>query len=375
MRILQVGKYYPPVKGGMETALRHICESLLARGHDVHALTAGGGLRSREEPLVGRDDSARGVLVRAATWGTWNSQPLTLSLPDLLARELRDFRPDVVHLHLPNPVACWAWRAAVRRGTLPRPPLAVWYHADITRQRFTRRLIAPIVRGCLAQADGISVSTGHLRETSNVLAPWRAKVRVIPFGIETAPWFTLPVGGDGPFLFVGRLVRYKGLTTLIDAVGAVPGAELVIAGAGTLGAALAGQIARAGWSARIRLLGEVPDAELPHLMQRCRAVVLPSLDRSETFGLVLLEAMAAGLPVVTSQLDTGVLEVNEDGVTGWSCPPGDVGALAAVLAAILADPEEARRRGAKGRGRVQERFDRRRLAVDLETWYGALRPA
>ena len=366
MRILQVGKYYPPYKGGMETALRHICEGLVAQGHDVRTVVAGGGALTTRESLAGQ----AGGLVRAATWGAWNSQPLTVSLTRVLAREIAGFSPDVVHLHLPNPAACWAWQRAKRPAR--RPALAVWYHADITRQRLGGRLLAPLLRRCLDQADGICVSTAALAATSPVLAPYRDKVMVIPFGIDPAPFAAIGPAEGGPFLFVGRLVRYKGVLTAVEAVGGLPGAELVIAGSGPLAGDIAALIARRGWSGRIRLVGEVADEDLPELLARCRALVLPSLDRSETFGLCLLEAMAAGRPVVTSDLDSGVLEVNLAGVTGWTARAGDVAAWRQVLAEVVADPAAASARGRAGRQQVQERFGRDRLARDLAAWYADL---
>jgi rhamnosyl/mannosyltransferase len=366
MRILQVGKYYPPYKGGMETALRHICEGLLAQGHEVRAVVAGGGARTSREPLAGRADA----LVRVATWGTLNSQPLTFGLAGVLGREVDDFAPDVVHLHLPNPAACWAWQRLGRRRR--GPALAVWYHADITRQRLAGRLVGPLLHRCLGEADGICVSTAALAWTSPLLQRWADKVRVIPFGIDPAPFAASGRAGEGPFLFVGRLVRYKGVLTVVEAVGNLPGAELEIAGSGPLADEVARRIARGGWGERIRLLGEVSDEDLPAVLARCRALVLPSLDRSETFGLCLLEAMAAGRTVVTSALDSGVLEVNTPGVTGWTAPAGDVAAWTRVLAEVQANPDEARARGAAGREVVRERYHRDRLAQDLVAWYARL---
>lgn len=366
MRIIQIGKYYPPYKGGMETALRHICEGLLAQGHDVRAVVAGGGARTSREPLAGR----AGVLVRVATWGAWNSQPLTFSLARVLAREIDDFAPDVVHLHLPNPAACWAWQLLGRRRR--GPALAVWYHADITRQRLGGRLIGPLLRRCLGEADGICVSTAALARTSPLLQRWPDKVRVIPFGIDPAPFAASGPADEGPFLFVGRLVRYKGVLTVVEAVGNLPGARLEIAGSGPLADEVARRIARGGWGDRITVLGEVPDADLPALLARCRALVLPSLDRSETFGLCLLEAMASARPVVTSDLDSGVLEVNAPGVTGWTAPAGDVAGWTRVLAAVGGDVAEARARGTAGRQLVGERHHRQRMAQDLVAWYAQL---
>ncbi len=368
MRILQLGKYYTPDKGGMETALRHLAEGLLAAGHDVRVMVAGRRPRSGREDLPG----VPGGLVRAGALGTWNSQPLTLTLPRLLRRELADFRPDIVHLHLPNPLACLAWRIAARSPAARRSLLVIWHHADIVRQRVGARLVEPLVQSALAGAAGICVSSEAWRRASRQLAPWRDRVRVIPFGIDLRPFLSQEPQGDGPFLFVGRLVPYKGVSELLEAVAGLPAARLDIVGTGPQWAQLSRRIAAPDLQGRVRLLGEVADADLPSLMARSRALVLPSLDRSETFGLVLVEAMAAGLPLVTSDLSTGVRELNRPGETGWLVPPGDRDALRAALAAVLADREAARALGRNGRRLAVANYARSRLADDLVAWYGEL---
>ncbi len=367
MRILHLGKYYAPAKGGMETALRHMAEGLLAAGCDVRVLVAGDRADTVRDDLPG----APGALVRAGVAWTWNSQPVILDLAGLLRREIRAFRPDVVHLHTPNPLACWAWLRARDEARRSGTSLAVWHHSDIVRQRFTGRLVRPLVRTCLDDASGICVSSESLRRTSVELKPWRDQVAVIPFGIDAAPFAGEP-RGDGPFLFVGRLVPYKGLGVLLDAVADLPTASLDIVGTGPLAEELAGVIRSRRMGDRVRLRGEVPDTELPELLAASRALVLPSRDRSETFGLILLEAMAAGVPLVASDLPTGVRELARPGETAWVAPPGDAAALRSALAAVLSDPAEARRRGGNGRALVEAHYGRQRLAGDLLDWYGGL---
>jgi len=368
MRILHLGKYYAPAKGGMETALRHTAEGLLSAGHEVRVLVAGHAHETVREDLPG----SPGSLIRAGVLATWNSQPLTLSLPGLLYQEMERFHPDVVHLHLPNPLACWAWRRvsglARSRGTA----LAVWHHSDIMRQRFTGRLVKPLVDGCLAAADGICVSSMALREHSTQLAPWRQRVQVIPFGIDPEPYNQADPSGEGPFLFVGRLVEYKGLDVLLDAMVGLPDAQLDIVGTGPRRDHLAARLTKLGLTSRVRLLGAVDDGELPTLLARSRALVLPSRDSSETFGLILLEAMAAGLPLVTSDLPTGVRELNRPGETGWVARPGDSQDLQRALAAVLADPAEALRRGRNGRAMVHQTFGRDEFASRLLSFYSGL---
>jgi glycosyltransferase involved in cell wall biosynthesis len=107
-------------------------------------------------------------------------------------------------------------------------------------------------------------------------------------------------------------------------------------------------------------------------MGHARALVLPSVQASETFGLVQLEAMAAGLPVISTGLPTGVAEVNVDGQTGRVVAPGDVAGLAVALRELLADPARGRNWGEAGRRRLCEHYRRDRMAARLERWYAGL---
>jgi len=368
MRILHVGKYYAPHKGGMETALRLMAEGLLAEDHDVRVLVAGHARRTVRDDLPG----APGALIRAGVAGRWNSQPLTLGLAVELKRQIRDFEPDVVHLHTPNPLACSAWLLAARTARRAGSRLAVWHHSDIVRQRLGAKLVGPMVRRCLGQAHGLCVSSRQLRQTSRELEPWREQVAVIPFGIDMAPYEELQPTGGGAFLFVGRLVPYKGLETLLTALGRVPEARLDIVGNGPLRERLARRLREEKLAHRVRLLGEVTDSQLLRLLEASRALVLPSRDHSETFGLSLLEGMAAGLPLIASDLPTGVRDLARPGQTGWLVRPGDPEDLARTLSTCLAREDEARRLGAGGRALVRRQFTRARLAQDLAAWYESL---
>jgi len=372
MRILHIGKYYPPYLGGMETALRNLAEGLLDRNCEVTVLSAGDGRREIIEDVEGPITGRRGRLVRASVYGHLNSQPLTLTLPGIIRREVARLEPDLVHLHLPNPLAAASWLAvgAVRSG--PLPPLAVWYHADITRQKVGRLLVQPIVKACLERAAGISVSSATLAERSPVLASWREKVGVIPFGIESNPWMTVEPSLDGPFLFVGRLVPYKGLDVLVEAVSRLPAAEVVIVGEGPLLASLTALVKKSGAEGRIHFKGPMAAPQVAEHMARARALVLPSVDASETFGLVQLEAMAAGVPVVASDLPTGVREVGEPGRTCLLVPPSDPEALSQALRGLLVNSDKAREMGAAGRLRFEERYTRRLMIDRLVNWYDSL---
>jgi rhamnosyl/mannosyltransferase len=356
----------------METVLRHLTEGLLDRSCEVTVLSAGDGPLERRETVTGPHSGRPGRLVRASVYGHLNSQPLTLTLMGLMRREIARLNPDLVHLHLPNPLAAAAWLGLRAGRSLDSPPLAVWYHADITRQRMGRFLVRPIVNACLKQAVGISVSSATLASRSPVLTRWPDKVRVIPFGIDPSPWDQIAPALDGPFLFVGRLVPYKGLDVLFDALARVPEAELVIVGEGPLESRLVALAARLGIAGRVVFAGPMDQVGVAGHLTRARALVLPSVDASETFGLVQLEAMAAGVPVIASDLPTGVREVGESGRTCLLVPPSDVGGLARALSSLQEDSETAGKMGADGRRRFQDHFTREMMLDRLLDWYSVL---
>jgi rhamnosyl/mannosyltransferase len=228
---------------------------------------------------------------------------------------------------------------------------------------------APLVRRLLRRAAGICVSTAALKEASPFVRPHADRTRVITFGIDPAPWCDVTPRGRGPFLFVGRLVPYKGLGVLLEALARVPGAELVVVGEGPLAEEIRRAGGRPGLAGRVRLVGACDRAELAGLMAEARAVVLPSLDRSETFGLVQLEAMASGVPVIVSDVETGIARVGEPGVTGLVVGPGDADDLARAIATFQDDPDLARAMGEAGRRRFARHYTRELMIEDLLRWY------
>jgi len=368
MRILHLGKYYHPHNGGMETVLRNIAEGLLDSGDEVAVIAAGPGTLPGGAELAA-SGGRTGRLFGTPCLGQWFSQPLTWDLVHTLRRAVSDFQPDLVHLHLPNPLGAAAWLAYGALEPGPHPVLAVWHHADMHRQKVGRIALRPLVRACLGRAAGISVSTQALAEVSRELRGMESKVRVIPFGIDQPVVDQAGERATGPFLFVGRLVRYKGLGVLLKALDLVPDARLEIVGTGPREEYLRGLAQELGLGDRVEFLGRLSEPELARHLAGARALVLPSLDAGETFGLVQLEAMATGKAVIASDLPTGVTEVGRAGTTGLLVPPGDVQALGAALKRLQEDPGLARDMGAAGKERYLERFTRDRMITDLRRWY------
>ncbi|MFN7925804.1 MAG: glycosyltransferase [Bryobacteraceae bacterium] len=360
MRILHIGKFYPPRHGGMETAIKDICECIAAKA-EVRAVVANHAPGEVCERVNGVE------LHRLRTPVTLASQPVS---PGMWAA-IRRSPADIVHLHEPNPLAMASFLASGHRGRL-----IVHYHSDIVRQKQLARAYAPILERGLARASAIVAGSRELVASSPVLSRWREKCVVIPFGIDLDPF--LRIGccdrrgrGRVRVLAVGRLSYYKGFQYLIEA--ARPGGfEVVIAGEGEMRPALEQRIAACGVTDRVRLAGRVTDEQLHRLYAESDLFCLSSCERSEAFGLVQIEAMAAGLPVVSTDLPTGVRSINRHGETGLVVPPHNAAALASAIGELAADRERRARMGSAARQRAEFEYDRRVMAARIARLYEAV---
>ena len=372
MRILHLGKYYAPQRGGIESYLQALAEWMTARGETVGALV-------HQRPGVWRSDieTMGGVEIRrVACVGAPVYTPMSPTFPLALSRALREFNPDLLHLHLPNP-SCFAALASPRARRLP---WVVHWHSDIPpdapdwRLRLGYRAYRPFERALLKRARAIIATSQSYVDASAALAPWRSKVTVIPLGIEDvalpAPSHDLwPHERGLRLLAVGRLSHYKGFEVVIDALANSRDARLVLVGEGEAAAALHARAAERGVAQRIHFAGGLDEAALLSAYASADAFVLPSLNRGEAFGLVLLEAMRARLPVIASAIaGSGVVEVVAGDATGLLVAPNDANALAH---AILQFEDAARRKqmGEAGRRRWAESFTLQRSAERVLALY------
>jgi rhamnosyl/mannosyltransferase len=362
LRVLHVGKFYPPHHGGMENHVETLCRELAAEV-DVEVLVSADGRQTVHETVDGVPVTRIGALATLAS----------ASVNPGMARAIRRSRADVVHFHHPNPTAVLSYLASGRRG-----PLVVTYHSDIIRQRVLGALFTPVLHRFLRGADAILASSPDYARTSPVLRAHADRVRIVPFGIRAEAFETADVDevarlraayGPRVVLAVGRLVYYKGFDYLIRAMAVVEG-HLVILGDGPLRAPLQSLASGLGLAGRVTLAGAVP--RLAPYYHAADVFALPAVARSEAFGLVQLEAMAAGLPVVNTRIDSGVPFVSRDGESGITVPPADARALARALGHLLDAPALRRRLGTAARERVRREFSLHRMVADtLATYHQA----
>jgi glycosyltransferase involved in cell wall biosynthesis len=359
LKVIHLGKFYPPAKGGMETILERLCErtSLQVANKVLVANTS----RTRSEERV------RGVdIVRVPTMIKIGAVAVCPTLPLCLSRE----QADVIVIHEPNPMALVAYFLA-----RPKAPLIVWFHSEVIRPSWKYRLFyRPFLRFALSRASRVVVASPTLAASAAQLAEWRPKCVVIPYGVETPharPTGTITRRSEAirrrhrlPIvLFVGRLVPYKGVDVLIEAMRDVPAVALVV-GDGPERRALEQKAKALQLEDRIVFLGEVDGDELSALYDACELLVLPSVTRQEAFGVVQIEAMACGKPVISTALGTGVAWVNQHRETGLVVPPRDASALRGAIGELLSDSSLRDTMGAAGARRARSTFAVDRM-IDL----------
>ena len=371
LRICHLGKFYPPAPGGVETHVQALARAQARLGAAVRVICVNHLNASSEDvtwqavaatPTVVEIDSGVHVtrLGRTASISRLDVCP---TLPAALLR-LRDDGIDVVHVHAPNPTMFLAL------ATLPAfSTLVVTHHSDVVKQRILGRLFAPLERRVHGRTALVLSTSEAYVGGSPVLRALGAKVRALPFGLDLSPFLRpnpaaidwaarLRRNPEQPiWLAVARLVYYKGLTTAIDALASVPG-RLLIIGRGPLEGALRARAVERGVADRIDWLGHVDPDQLVGAYHAATAFWFPSNARSEGFGLVQVEAMASGCPVINTSIPhSGVAWVSRDGETGFTIPVDDAAALAAASRRLLDEPGLRDRLRGLAIARAREQFD------------------
>jgi glycosyltransferase involved in cell wall biosynthesis len=355
MKVLQIGKYYPPARGGIETHLEQLCQ-LLKSEVELEVIVANHGDGEKTEIL-------NGVPVRRLrTLATISRAPICPQMP----RVIREAKADIIHIHTPHPTALLSYLVSGAHGRL-----VCTYHSDIVRQRILRTLIAPLQNSVFERAQAIIATSPNLLASSPVLARHGQRSVVVPYGVQYSHYRHPDLQavkairerfGINIVLAVGRLVYYKGFEVLIRAMARLRmPAVLLIIGDGPLRGALEMEVKALGLDGRVHLLGNVADTTAYY--QACDLFVLPSVARSEAFGIVQLEAMACGKVVINTNIEgSGVSFVSRDGETGLTVPPANASALESAISRLLSDERLRIRLGEAGKQRIQKTFSLKTMA-------------
>jgi len=383
LRILHLGKYYPPAPGGIESHVQTLARGQAELGCQVsvlcvnHADPFGNDItHARLRKTISTKDQDGAVHVeRVGRWFGVSRLEMCPSLPWRI-RQLTA-KVDIVHLHTPNPLMLASWWLAGNR----KVPLVVTHHSDVIKQRLLRYAVAPFESSVHSKAKRIFSDSPTYGQGSPTLQRHAGKVSILPLGIDLRPFEITSTGSglDGDtlkatpecplWLMVGRMTYYKGYHIALEALSRVSGI-LVIVGNGPLEAELKAQAERRGVGERIVWKSHAGPKELIALYHAATALWFPSVARSEGFGLVQVEAMAAGCPVINTAIPaSGVSWVSQHEVSGLTVPVGDVCAFAAA-ANRIADEDGLRAKLSQGaRDRAEKEFDARVMAENCLGFY------
>ncbi|MBQ7026817.1 MAG: glycosyltransferase [Ruminococcus sp.] len=364
LRILEVNKAYYPHVGGIETLVQQYSEELgQLDGVKVKTLVCRDGRgKTVRERINGVD------LTRAGSMGTYFSCPLSFSFIAEFRRMAKD--ADVVHIHLPFPLADAALLLSGFRGRV-----VLSWHSDIVKQKKLMTFFRPLINRTLKRADAVLTATqGHI-DGSDFLPRFRKKCRIVPYGLTVEDYLRTNGGGflsdklsdknAVKVFFTGRLVYYKGVDVLLKAFRRINGCELFIAGTGELEVSLREYAKKHNLEEKVHFLGFLPDDDLKAAYADCDIFVLPSVAKSEAFGIVQLEAMVCGKPVINTSLPSGVPFVSVHGKTGLTVPPSDAKALASAVNTLASDSLLREKYGKAASERVLNEFNEKNVIKKL----------
>jgi glycosyltransferase involved in cell wall biosynthesis len=383
LRSLHLGKYYPPAPGGIESHVRTLAQAQADLGHDVHVICVNHLDRNSADVTHSRWISTRYSLEEDGAVKLERIGRLLgisrLEICPLLPKKLKaaTSHADVVHLHAPNPLMLVNWWLVGDRDV----PLVVTHHSDVVKQRFLNLAVAPFESRVYSLARKILSDSPNYIQGSRVLQRFNDKVEVLPLGINLEP-FLKPTGdvaakvaelrelhGSPLWLMVGRMTYYKGHEIAVKALGKTDG-KLVIVGNGPLESKLKCLAARLGVIDRTIWLSSVSHSLLTSLYHAATALWFPSVARSEGFGLVQVEAMASGCPVINTRIPgSGVDWVSQNNISGLTVAINDPDDLANAANKIVQSKNLRESLSAGARARAISEFDARKMGAKSICFY------
>lgn len=341
--------YFPDTAGGLEEAIRQIGKMSLKHGYDVQVVTIS------DNP---RDERIDGIRVHSFKRDFSIS---TMHISFDLARHFKEIidQSDIVQLHYPYP-----YTELLTILNKVKKPIVVTFHAPIVGRPLLMAGYNPFAKALFRNASVIVPTSINLAKSTDILQRFMDKVIDINLWLDenrferlgdASEEFKKEVASWGKFaLFTGVMRLYKGIDVMLDAAKKIDGV-LVMSGKGKFLQYAKDRVAKEGIT-NVKILGFQPDENLAYLLKSCSHLILPSINRGECFGQVLLEAMYYHKAMISTELGTGTSFVNKDGETGFVLQPYDVDGLAEKMNLLFKDDELCHRLGENAYQRYRENF-------------------
>lgn len=368
LSVLQLGKFYP-MSGGVEKVMYELTTGFSELcGNKIHCdmmcATVKGGNR-----IIFISGGAKLICCR-----TLRKVAATMIAPSMITELKRTCNNyDIIHIHHPDPMACLALFMSGYKGKV-----ILHWHSDIKKQKYLLELYRPLQEWLLRRADLILGTTDLYLTESPCLSNVQYKTACLPIGID--PIYPNIVGVETirskykykKIIFsLGRLVAYKGYKYLIGAARYLSDDYVIlIGGSGPLADELNAEIHKYGLEKKVELLGRISEEELPDYYGACKVFCLSSVQKTEAFGIVQIEAMSCGKPVVATNIpQSGVSWVNKNGFSGLNVEPGNSKELAEAIISITSDEKVYSTYSKNAKQRYKEMFTKSSMINKCSDFY------
>jgi glycosyltransferase involved in cell wall biosynthesis len=337
MKVLQLVKYYDPCQGGMESVVKNIVEGIVDSYDDISfTIYSNNHKRSFVKSTVFK---YRETIIKEITPAYLKSQPLNLRYPSLKKLIIEN---DVIHHHYPFPTMELTLLRYLKQ--MSGKKFVITWHANIENSRWSwiRQIYNPLIEKLLNRADSIIVTSPQIFEASTILRKYKKKIQTIPLSFD--PKFSSVVPRKYPsnrcfeLLFVGKLRKYKGVDYLINAIENLD-VKLKIVGNGEQFKALKILVETLKLENKVVFISNANDNELAECYKNADLFVLPSINEAEAFGVVQLEALANGLPVINTNLKSGVPFVSLDDYSGITVESNNRDALRNAIVKVISNKD------------------------------------
>ncbi len=372
MKILQLGKFYPPVFGGIQNVMYELTTGL--NNEKIHCDVLCSNNRNKYE--VTKYDNYQ--VFKTKSYGIHFSTSITPQMISVLKNIQDDY--DIISIHFPDPMAALALFIA-----RPKGKVVLHWHSDVIKQKHLLKLFEPLQNWVINRADLIIGATkGHIKDSDqaslmldkSIVLPYPFDSNELKQCIDSDLLNILKTKYPGKKIIfaMGRLIYYKGFEHLIEAANHLNDDYIIlIGGEGKLKEKFEQKIKSNNLQSKVKLIGFIPRSELGTYYKFCDVFCLPSTFRSEMFGIVQLEAMSFGKPIITTKLErSGVCNVNIDGVTGKCVEVANSLEIATAIDSILQNTDTYLLYSENCKERVKEVFDKKVVIESLIEIYKKL---
>ena len=351
MKILHVVKAYFPDVGGIETSARQIAEASAKNGDEISVLCFGDKNEVIEKNNV--------IIHRIKP--IFNVGSASISLKYLTQYRKLSKNTEIIHFHVPNPFGELAFCLFKNHGA----KTLCTYHLDPVKPKLFVWAYKKLLNHFMKKVDVICPTSPHYIISSQVIADFLEKCRTVPLGVDIKSFQNVSKEKINEaeskvahlkhprILFCGRFAYFKGIPILLDALSLLPDCNLIMVGDGKKRQETEEQINRLNLRDRVYLAGLQTGEDYRAFFYTADLFAFPST-WPESFGIVGLEALAAGLPIITTEIWAGSSYFNEDEKTGIIIPPNDPQALANAIKRIIENPELAKSMSINARQRAEK---------------------